>query len=210
MNILFFGDSITWGAWDEDGGWVNRIKKIVDKKIISSNFGYYHDIYNIGISGDNTNDLLERFDSETLSRVDEDNQTIFVFAIGINDSQFVKEIGNRIPVDQFENNLRKLVIKARSHGDKIIFVGLFPTDDSKTDPTIWDSNKSYKLEYVSQYNKIIEKVAKDESLEFIDIYNEFISKNYKELLIDGLHPNTEGHKQISEIISKYLVDKKYI
>lgn len=93
MNILFFGDSITWGAWDEDGGWVNRIKKIVDKKIISSNFEYYHDIYNVGISGENTNDLLERFDNETLSRVDGDNQTIFVFAIGVNDSQFVKGEG---------------------------------------------------------------------------------------------------------------------
>lgn len=115
-----------------------------------------------------------------------------------------------IPAVLFESNLRKLITKARNHGDKIIFVGLFPTDDSKTDPTIWDVNKSYKIEYVDQYNKIIEKVCKDENLEFIDIYNKFIDKNYKELLIDGLHPNTEGHKQISEIIQKYLVDKKYI
>lgn len=210
MNILFFGDSITWGAWDEESGWVNRIKKIVDKKIISSNFEYYHDIYNLGISGDNTNDLLERFDSETLSRIDKDNETIFVFAIGVNDSQFVNGEGNRIPAELFESNLRKLITKARNHGNKIIFVGLFPTDDSKTDPTIWDTNKSYKLEYVSQYNNIIERVTNDENLEFIDIYNEFINKNYKELLVDGLHPNAEGHKQISEIIKNYLVDKKYI
>lgn len=210
MNILFFGDSITWGAWDTEGGWFFRIKKFVDEKIIASGFKYYHDIYNLGISGDKTSDLLERFDSETKNRIDEESETTFVFAIGVNDSQFVDNQGNRTPIDQFEMNLKELIVKAGKYSNKIIFVGLFPVDDSKLNPTSWESNKSYKLEYVSQYDKIIEQVCKDQNVDFIDIYNKFVVQEYKELLIDGLHPNTEGHKQISEIVLKYLQEKEFI
>lgn len=199
MNILFFGDSITWGAWDKEGGWVSRIKKFVDEKIIASNFGYYHDIYNLGISGDKTTELLERFDSEAKNRIDDESETVFVFAKG-----------NRTPIDQFETNLKNLIDKAKKYSNKIVFVGLFPVDDSKLTPPSWESNKSYKSEYVSQYNKAIEQVCHDESIDFVDLYNRFLDQNYKELLIDGLHPNTDGHKQISEVVLKFLQEKKLI
>ena len=84
-QILIFGDSITWGAWDEEGGWAQRFKKEIDKKAITANFTSYHSVYNLGISGDNTNDLLERFESETQRRLDEGEEAIILFAIGIND-----------------------------------------------------------------------------------------------------------------------------
>lgn len=210
MNILFFGDSITWGAWDKEGGWVARIKKFVDEKIIDSDFNYYHDIYNIGISGDKTTDLLERFDSEAKKRIDENNETVIIFAVGVNDSQFVENEGNRTPIEKFGINLKSLINKARKFSNKIVFVGLFPVDDAKLTPTSWEPTKSYKLEYVKEYNKVIEEVCAKENIDFIDIYNEFFGKDYKNLLIDGLHPTTEGHKQISMVVLKFLQDKKYI
>ncbi len=209
MTILFFGDSITWGAWDSDGGWVSRIKRKVDEKIISSNFEYYNDIYNVGISGDNTGDLLNRFELETKSRMEENEETSFVFAIGVNDSQYIEGEGNRIPIDKFKDNLKELISKARKYESKIVFVGLFPTDDSKLNPTPWGDNKSYKLEYVEKYNETIKNVCQSENIDFIDIYSQFINKDYKKLLIDGLHPNSEGHKQISEIVSNFLKEKNF-
>jgi lysophospholipase L1-like esterase len=210
MNILFFGDSITWGAWDKEGGWVARIKKFVDEKIIASDFEYYHDIYNVGISGDKTTDLLKRFDSEAKNRIDEDNETAIVFAIGVNDSQFVENEGNRTPIEKFKTSLESLIEKARKFSNKIIFIGLFPIDDSKLTPTSWEPTKSYKLEYVEEYDKVIKDVCAKEGIDFIDIYNEFIGKDYKNLLIDGLHPTTDGHKQISKVVLEFLSDKKYI
>ena len=210
MTILFFGDSITWGAWDKEGGWIARIKKFADQKIISSDFEYYHDLYNVGISGNNTSDLLERFDFETGNRIDEEEETAFVFAIGVNDSQFVEKEGHRVPIDLFRSNLKSLIVKARKYSSKIVFVGLFPVDDSRLGPTSWDQNKSYKLEYVAKYNEALKQVCEFENIDFIDIYEKFVNKNFKELLIDGLHPNTKGHKQISEIVLKFLQDKKCI
>lgn len=55
--ICVFGDSITWGAWDiEKGGWVQRLRNFVE-----SSSEEYIEIYNLGVSGDNTEDLLEIF-----------------------------------------------------------------------------------------------------------------------------------------------------
>lgn len=210
MNILFFGDSITWGAWDKEGGWVARIKKFVDQKIMTSDFKYYHDVYNVGISGDKTTELLDRFESEAKNRIDEDSETVFVFAIGINDSQFVEKIGNRTPIEQFQENLKVLITKAKRISSKIVFVGLFPVDDSKLTPTSWEVDKSYKLEYVEKYNQTIKQVCQTEKVDFIDIYSKFVEKEYKDLLIDGLHPNTEGHKEIYDLVLKFLLDEKYI
>lgn len=210
MKILFFGDSITWGAWDEEGGWVARIKKFVDQKIIASNFEYYRDIYNVGISGDKTTNLLERFEMEATSRIDDDNETAIIFAIGVNDSQHVEDKGNRVPLKEFEDNLRTLVTKARNFTPKIIFIGLFPIDDSKLNPTPWDDDKSYQTRYVEEYNNKIQEICKNEQIDFIDMYGEFKDHNYKTLLIDGLHPNTHGHKKISEVVLKFLHNKKYL
>ena len=30
--LLVFGDSITYGAWDLEGGWVQRLRSFIDKK----------------------------------------------------------------------------------------------------------------------------------------------------------------------------------
>lgn len=212
MTILFFGDSITWGAWDEEGGWVNRIKKTVDKKIIDTNFSYYNDIYNIGISGDLTTDLLGRFEFETSSRIDKNQENVFVFAIGANDSMFnIERKSYRTPPEIFQKNIVGLINKARKFSNKIIFVGLFPVDDNASVPSSWPQNELYKNKYTSEYNDMTKNICKNENVEFIDLFSIFIEKEYQKMLtVDGLHPNSEGHKQISEIVSKFLEAKKFL
>lgn len=37
VQILFFGPSTTYGAWDSEGGYVQRLRKYLDKKVIDSN-----------------------------------------------------------------------------------------------------------------------------------------------------------------------------
>ncbi len=212
MNILFFGDSITWGAWDKEGGWVARIKRTVDQKIINTNFNYYNEIYNVGISGDLSTDLVERFELETNSRIDNSQDTVFIFAIGANDSMFnLKEKVYRTSPEIFQENITSLINKARKFSNKIIFIGLFPVDDNVTIPSSWPQNEIYKNMYTSEYSNMIKNICTYENIEFIDLFSIFIKMKYQKLLgTDGLHPNSEGHKQISEIILKYLIGKKYI
>lgn len=134
-NICIFGDSIIWGAFDtEKGGWANRLKIFLEKE--------FRDVavYNLGISGDITDDVLERFESESRAR----EANVLVFAIGINDSQYIKSKDNpHTPLEKFKNNLKDLIAKSRAFTDKIVFIGFADIDESKTMPIPWRPDTYY-------------------------------------------------------------------
>ena len=65
-KILVFGASITYGAWDLEGGWVDRLKKYCHKFDLEDKF--YYLVENLGISGQISKDILERFELETKAR----------------------------------------------------------------------------------------------------------------------------------------------
>ncbi len=62
MKIVGIGDSITYGAWDSAGGWVARTRRNVDRICIDSQLQRSHWTYNLGISGDTTEDVRARLD----------------------------------------------------------------------------------------------------------------------------------------------------
>src|SRR3989344_2914310 len=116
MNILIFGYSITWGAYDpEQGGWATRLRNYFEAK------DNYTDVYNLGVSGDTTADLLARIEVEAKSR----EPNLIVFAIVINDAQFIHSTnGLRGSLDEFQQNLIKLLSIAKKFTDKVVFVCL--------------------------------------------------------------------------------------
>ncbi len=187
MAICIFGDSITWGASDsERGGWVERLKVYFGEK-------YDIDVYNLGISGNATENLLARIENE--SKVREPN--IIVFAIGVNDAQFIHSTNsNRISEDDFRSNIEKLYGIAKKITAKIIFVGLTPVDESKTKPIPWNTDKTYTNEKIKEFDRIIEDFCSKNNLKFIPI-NDLLNNDD---LIDGLHPNTQGHIKMFERI----------
>ena len=83
MRVLIFGDSITQGFWDTDGGWVQRIRKAYDEETIKADYEL-PTIFNMGISGDSSGDIVEQFEAETKARYNDDGIG-FVFAVGVND-----------------------------------------------------------------------------------------------------------------------------
>lgn len=188
MNICIFGDSITWGAYDpQNGGWVNRLRNYFEEQ------GGDSDVYNLGISGDSTTDLLERIEIEAKSR----EANMIVFAIGVNDAQFIHSTNsNRISDSDFENNIEKLFEIAKKFTSKIIFIGLTLVDETKTKPVPWNTDKTYTNERIKKFDKIIEIFCSENNLKFIPI-NDLLKNDD---LIDGLHPNTQGHIKMFEKI----------
>ena len=196
-GVLIFGDSIVWGAWDSEGGWVTRMKKYTDKQAIDNQMENYDTIYPLGISGDNTDDLLQRFENELTSRLDEDSNMVVVIAIGINDSQFdISNNKNCVPITKFKSNLIKILKTAKDNTKHTVLVGLSPVDDALLHPMPWKPTHGYSNSHVEKYNNVIKKIAEEKNIPFIDLYKYFSEKDYKKLLSDGLHPNTEGHKVI--------------
>ncbi len=188
--ICVFGDSITNGYNDfENLGWCELLKN----KYLS----FENNIFNLGISGDNTEDLLKRFKVECEAR----EPTKIIFAIGINDSQYVLNKNNsRVDLIDFEFNLNRLILQSKCFTGDIIFVGLTKVDEKKVMPIPWNETKFYENEIIQKYDKVIEKVATENSLKYIPMFDLLNEGD----LDDGLHPNTKGHKKMFEKINEEL------
>ena len=184
MNILIFGDSITWGAYDpEQGGWATRLRNYFEAKDNDT------DVYNLGVSGDTTADLLNRIEIEVKSR----EPDLIIFAIGIHDAQFIHSTnGLHVSLDEFQQNLAKLLSVAKKFTDKVVFVGLTKVDESKPTPIPWNTDKSYTNENIERLDNAIKKFCEDKKLKFITMDSVVGNDD----LIDGLHPNTKGHIKI--------------
>lgn len=196
-TICIFGASITYGAWDfEKGGWANRLRLHLD------NNKFYSEVYNLGISGNTTSDLLKRFDTELEARKPDK----IIFSIGNNDSiLLIKEKCQMTQIEKFEENIKVLISKSRKQTQNIVFTGLTPVDEERTSPIPWATNKIYKNQYIKIYNDKIKEICDSEKIKFIDLYDKFINlENYKEILEDGLHPNSDGHQLIFEIIKQNI------
>jgi lysophospholipase L1-like esterase len=203
-HILVFGDSITYGAWDKEGGWVQRLREFLDEKRISNPDVYYL-TYNLGISGETTEGFLKRLEFETKQRLWEKEEIIFIFQIGGNDAAFLHE-ENRlwVPLEKYKENLKRSLEIAKKFSSKIIFLGLLPVDETRTTPLSWNPI-SHKNEYAKKFNDTLRSFCKENNIYFIEIFEELIKTDYPKLLEDGLHPNSEGHKKIFKITRDFFI-----
>jgi len=198
-RLCVWGDSITYGASDtEKGGWVNRLKIY---------FGGDDDapsVYNVGISGDNTSNLVERFSVECKAR----NPDAILFAIGVNDSQHDIDGKFRVPLKDFRKNLRFLFEEAKKYTDKIGFIGLMKVDDSKVSPIPWNTAQYYDKESVLKFDVAIKEFCEENDLPYLYMYDLLGDEN----MPDGLHPDAVGHEKmflrIKDFFEKEFVDGK--
>lgn len=195
QTICIFGDSIVWGSDDPVGGWATRLR-------ISLFAEFGAEVYPLGVTGNTTTDLLQRFDLEAAAR----EPDVVIFAIGINDSIFSDDPNDTwVPVAQFEKNISELVTRARAHTDKIFFVGLTPIDDLKTNPMPWAAPYCCSDSVVSNYNDALRGVCAANSVEYISI-DGLVSLAE---LSDGVHPNGVGHEKIYKRMREVLIKKLY-
>ena len=196
--IGIWGDSITYGAGDtEKGGWVARLRFFLDKK--GENFR----INNRGICGDKTEDLLKRFNGESKAI----GPKIIIFAIGTNDSQYVRSRDNqRVPIKKFEKNLRELVKSAKKFTNNIIFLGLVICDDSKTMPIPWKQTKYYENAIIKEYDSKINEICRENKLLFVPMFDLLSKKD----LCDGLHPNPKGYEKMFQRVKTFLIKTKIV
>ncbi len=212
--ILAFGDSITYGACDIQGGWVQRLRKYLDEKQLNNPELYYL-TYNLGVSGETSKRLLDRLESEVKRRIklmDEVEEVIIIISIGVNDSKFNnKTKKNDISIKEYISNVQSILDISKKYSSKIVFVGSTPIDEKLVDPMPWREDFSYKSIFIENYNEAAAKVCNENNISFIETYNKFKEiKNYKKLLTDGVHPSSEGHKIFFEMIKNYLIKEKII
>lgn len=215
MTIICFGDSITYGNWDPKGGWVGRLRDYLDSKSLSAYSDenlystYYTLTYNLGIPGDTSSGLLERFETELIPRFNPDELTIILLAIGINDSRFYASTNeHETEPGVFQQNIWDLWEIAKKYTSDVAFVGLSPVDEQRTSPLFWETDAIYKNEYIEKYNDLIKEFCESRQTPFIDIFGKMKEMDYKKLLEDGVHPNSEGYKVMEKLVRDSLLEGK--
>jgi lysophospholipase L1-like esterase len=160
----------------------------------------------LGISGNDSNGVVKRFDAEVAAR----RHHIIIFEIGINDCKYLEDKGDvNISIEKHRDNMTSLVTKAKGLAEQVIVVGITPVEEEKVNPTPWNTNKSYKNSRIEEYNEVLQDICRQEKIDFVDVYSDFMKQSdYKDLLHDGLHPNSAGHERIFSLVNDLV--KKYI
>jgi lysophospholipase L1-like esterase len=202
--ICIFGDSITMGAWDlEKGGWANRLRLFIDNEQFSGGIKDYFASYNLGVDGDTTDGLLKRFEAEAEFRI----PSIIIFAIGSNDSVFVKSKNEfLVPLAEFEANIQELIDKAKKFTETIIFLGAGKVDEKKTMPLIWANDYFQENKNILSYNQKIKEAAEKNKVFYLELFGLLSEED----LEDGVHPNSVGHEKIFLEFKNFLSEKKII
>jgi len=105
FGILAFGDSIVFGRGESPSiGWAGRLKSYFEVR------GSHNSLFNLGIPGDTSSTLLERFAAELKSRIKyvySDDKYIVLLAIGMNDS---KSVGSQANIETEQNKFEKNIL----------------------------------------------------------------------------------------------------
>lgn len=120
-QIFAFGHSLTFGRWDGEGGWVSRLRRFLDKRSLDDPEEEDFLVWNMGVPGDDTDQLLDRFEDELERRLWPED-TVILIQIGANDLQRVEGEPRVAPAD-FRQNLKKLVEMAGNYSEDILLIG---------------------------------------------------------------------------------------
>jgi acyl-CoA thioesterase-1 len=206
MRVLVFGASITQGFYDTEGGWVSRLRKYYDKRLIANPSQPDITVFNLGISGDGSDRLLKRFRNETDARKFPGEDFTFIFLIGTNNS-WVKADGSPISTPQdYAEDIKQLIKQAREYSSRILFMGIAPCDESRTNPVPWNKDIYFSNARLKIFDEVLKKICEEETLSYLPIYEPIVQKldSGEDLYFDGLHPNDEGHQLIFELVQPEL------
>lgn len=200
-KIIVFGDSISYGKWDEEGGWVARVRKYIDQKynlVDRTNLL----IYNLGIPGEVATRMVKRVEPELSSRlVDPDDKVLVLFAIGINDSCPNNWLtGKQTPEKEFKKALKDMAICALDKNCQVAFVGLTPINPNK----ITGRGLLFTNEVVKLYDLYISEVAKEVKVSKLAVFADLEKTDYQKSMIDIVHPDLKGHEMLAQKVLDFL------
>lgn len=205
MRVLIFGDSITQGYWDTEGGWADKLRRRYDKLQVRDFNKDQPTIFNLGISADTSREILARAEAEVEARTWHDILPIVIVQIGINDS-YGDGKAVAVPLDEYKGNLIAIIEKLKPISAKVIFVGLSVCNEDQTTPVAW-GEYYYTNQNIKAYEDQMRSVAREQGVAFIPVFERFLeATKSEELLADGLHPNNKGHQVIFDIVKPELVN----
>jgi lysophospholipase L1-like esterase len=177
-------------------------------------------VINAGVPGNTTADARKRFERDVLAA----KPSLVIIQLGSNDSAIdvwksPPQTEPRVSIAQFGENLEFFVRTLKRR--KIIVILMTPNPlrwtpefkrmygKSPYQPDSIDGFNVLLVEYVA----VVRQIARREKAVLIDVYATFEShgretgKSVEDLLLDGEHPNNDGHSLIARRLIPLIVDQ---
>jgi lysophospholipase L1-like esterase len=196
MRILVFGDSIAYGSWAAEYGWVELIKREAHKRTVESKGSTKLQVLNQAIGSDCSSKILQRMECEIKSRYSASWPFVFIFSFGTNDERTLDGTVET-SIEQFEENIKAIIRTARVYTDRILFVGSPPIGQ----PDAVFKGQEYSDERLKTYEERLRSVVQAENIPFVPIRPVFEQAGPDGLYsYDHLHPNDAGHMLIAAAV----------
>jgi acyl-CoA thioesterase-1 len=175
-KIIAFGDSLTAGFGLSEP---ESYPYLLQQRLAADGFDY--EVVNAGVSGDTTLGGLERIDWV----LDTDNAKILILELGAND------LLRGIPVAKMKDNLDKILNKAKAKDIRVLFCGMLAP------PTMG-------AQYQRDFTAAFPDLATEHKVEFVPFLLDGVALNKDLNQADGIHPNAQGEKIMTDNIYKVL------
>ncbi|MHB8060596.1 MAG: SGNH/GDSL hydrolase family protein [Gaiellaceae bacterium] len=180
-TLCVFGDSIVVGSDDREvGGWVARLRLDLNAR---GKIG----VYNLGVDGDRSEQLLRRIGGEAAAR----GASVIVISIGANDLGWHGTSGTDIAL--FRERYDSILTEAERFTRRILVLGLLNVDEG-------NDSHGVRNKQVAAFNAVAEELALRHGAAFLPLYGALAPEDF----VDGLHPGASGHAKLAPLIGKEL------
>lgn len=183
-RLCFFGDSFTNGTCDpEKRGWVGRLQSLQQPHIT---------VYNLGIRGNTSSDILERWQREATLRLPEHTDNRLVFSFGVNDTTIVDGQFRLSEMQSIDTG--KQILDTAKSSYKTIMIGPPPISDASQNERIHSLDMALHrlcVEIDVPYLSVFEDLADN------DIWMEQVARN------DGAHPKAAGYSEFAKLVENW-------
>jgi acyl-CoA thioesterase-1 len=175
-KIVAFGDSLTagFGLTEKES-----YPFLLQQKLNADGFDY--EVINAGVSGETSFGGTERVDWV----LEQENVSILILELGAND------LLRRVPVPKMKENLSKIIEKAQAKAITVLLCGMLAPPNA---------GAQYQRDYVA----VFPDLANRYKVAFMPFILEGIALNPQLNQPDGIHPNSEGEKIMTENVYKAL------
>ncbi|MBL8581626.1 MAG: hypothetical protein JNL61_05285 [Rhizobiaceae bacterium] len=198
--IYFLGDSITLGWRDEDlGGWPARLMRRLAGQ------GYSITGYNLGVRGDTSGEIAERWEQE-VGRRQRGSNSLLVFAFGVNDAKVAPDGTYLTPASDTASSVRRILAAARRH--RVLLIGPAPVDEVLMQRHLNQEGLAAMptAKAIDAIARRMESEARSAGVPFLDLLDRLAANAvWKRSLADtdGLHPSRSGHDLVADLIQEW-------
>jgi lysophospholipase L1-like esterase len=183
LNILSFGDSITYGTSSACSCPLTGYPYLLEKAAGPAFGGHFYSA-NAGNPGEVTSDGVKRIGS-WLSQVRPD---LTIIMEGTNDTFF------NVPFSTIENNLRRMIEQAKATGSSVILATIPPVISNQY------RDRAAQMALIQQFNPRIYTIASSLGVQVAPIYEAITAvPNWQNTLMDqptANHPNDAGYRVV--------------